>query len=52
MHHISGTGKHMIMIFGIVVLNDISRCFFHFPEVFIFRAVRRVKGQNIAQNKK
>ena len=30
-HHISGTVKHMIMIFGTLVLNDdIFRCFFHF----------------------
>ena len=32
----------MIMIFGTLVLNDgISRCVFHFFDIFIFRAVRR-----------
>ena len=42
--HVSGTvkhmimifGKHMIMIFGTLVLNnDISRCFFQFFEFFL-----------------
>ena len=51
--HISGTVKHMIMIFGTPVLNDdISRVFFHFFEFFNFWTVRGVKGKNIAQNEK
>ena len=50
MRHISGTVKHMMMIFGTVVLNDdISM---HFFEIFIFRVVREVKEQKIAQNEK
>ena len=53
MRHISGTVKHMMMIFGTVVLNDdISTHFFHFFEIFIFRVVREVKEQKIAQNEK
>ena len=43
----------MIMIVGTVVLNnDSSGCFFHFFEIFIFRAVRWVKVEKIAQNEK
>ena len=34
----------MIMIFGTLVLNDISRYFFHFLEIFIFQVVRRGRG--------
>ena len=50
MRHISGTVKHMMMIFGTVVLNDdISM---HFFEIFIFRVVREVKELKIAQNEK
>ena len=53
MYHNSGTVKHMIMIFGTLVLNDdISRQFIHFFESFIFGAVRVIKGQKIAQNDK
>ena len=41
----------MIMIFGLIVKNyDISSCFFHFFEIFIFQAVKEVKWQKIAQN--
>ena len=41
----------MIMIFGALVLNDdISRCFFHFFEIFVFWAVKGVKWRSIAQN--
>ena len=52
--HISGTvkhmimifGKHMIMIFGTLVLNDdISRCFFQFFEFFFGGAAREVNGK-------
>ena len=51
--HISGTVYRMIMIFGTLVWNDdISRLFFHFFEIFIFHAVRGVKGQKLAQNVK
>ena len=43
----------MIIIFGTFVSNDdISRHFFHFFEIFIFHAVRRVKGQKMVQNDK
>ena len=36
-HHISGTGKNVIMIFGALPLNDdISKHFFHFFEIFKF----------------
>ena len=39
------------MIFGALVLNgDISGCFFHFFEVFIFLAVRWVTEQKLAQS--
>ena len=39
------------MIFVTLVDNDdISRCFFHFFEIFIFWAVREVKGQKITHN--
>ena len=52
MCHISVRVRHIIMIFGTLVLNDdISRKFFRFFKVFIFRAVRRVTGQKIAQMK-
>ena len=51
--HISGTVKHIIMIFGTLVLNDnISRVLFHFLHIFIFWAVMEVKGQEMAQNAK
>ena len=40
----------MIMIFSTLVLNDdISRYSFDFFEIFIFWAVRGVKGESIAQ---
>ena len=43
----------MVMIFGTPVYNDdISRCYFHFFDIFIFWAVRGVKGQEIAKNDK
>ena len=43
----------MIMIFGTLVQNDDScRCFFYFIEMFIFPAVKGLKGQKIAQNEK
>ena len=44
----------MIMSFGALVENDdISRGFFFISfEIFIFLAVRGVKGQKIAQNEK
>ena len=51
--HISGTVYRMIMIFGTLVWNDdISRIFFHFIEIFIFHAVRGVKGQKLVRNVK
>ena len=41
------------MIFGTLVLNDgISRRFFHFCEICIFRAVRGLKEQKMAQDDK
>ena len=50
--YISGTVKHMIMIFGTFVLNDdISRCFFHFFEIFTFGAAREVNGQKLSKMK-
>ena len=53
MHHISGTIHHQIIIFCTHMYNDnISRLFFIFFKIFIFRAVRGVKGQKIAQNEK
>ena len=54
MRHISGTIKHMIMIFDTLVLNDnISRVFFHFVEILIFGGCKSgVKRQKIAQNEK
>ena len=43
----------MIMIFGTLVENDdISSCFLHFFDIFIFWAVRGVKGLKIIQNQK
>ena len=43
----------MIMIFGTLVLNDDTcRCLFHFFEIFIFGAVRGLKGLKIAQSEK
>ena len=40
MPYLSEIVKHMIMIFGRLVLNyDISRYFFHFLKAFIFWAV-------------
>ena len=45
--HISGTIHHVIVIYGTLVENDnISRCFFHFLEVFIWG----VKGQKMVHN--
>ena len=32
--------------------DDVSKLFFHFFKIFIFWAVRGVKGQKIAQNEK
>ena len=40
----------MIMIFGTLVLNDISRPFFYCFEIFIFWAVRGLKGKSKAKN--
>ena len=52
-HHISGTVRHLIIIYGTLMLNDdISRHFFHFFKILIFWAVRGVKGQKTAQNDK
>ena len=44
----------MIMIFGALVLNDVSPgcVFIFFFEIFIFWAGSGVKGQKIAQNEK
>ena len=42
----------MMMIFDAIVLNDISRWFFHLFEIFIFLAFRGVKEEKIAQNEK
>ena len=43
----------MIMIFGTLVQNDhISRGFFHFLKILIFRVLRGVKGQETVQNDK
>ena len=43
----------MIMIFGTLVLDDdISRCFFHFFKILIFRVVRKIKWQKIPRNDK
>ena len=59
--HVSGTIKHLIMIFGALVVNaDTSRCFFlclkwylqaffHCFEIFIFWSVRRAKGKSMAR---
>ena len=53
MHHISGSVHHLIMIFGThMQSDDISRYFFHFFKILIFRAVRGVKGQKMAQSEK
>ena len=38
----------MIMIFGTVVWNDISMCFFHFFKILIFRVVRGLNGRNFS----
>ena len=55
MHGISGTLQHMIMIFGtlskMMISSDVFFKFFYFL-ILIFLAVRRVKGQKIAQNEK
>ena len=52
-YHISGTVRHLIMIFGTHVSNDdISRCFFHFFKIMIFGCVRGVKGRKIARTEK
>ena len=51
--HISGTIKHMIVIFGTFVLNDdVSRHFLNFFEILVFWPVSRVEGQKIVQNEK
>ena len=43
----------MIMIFGTLVKDDdISRHFFHFFDIFIFGAIRQLKGQKIVQFEK
>ena len=42
----------MIMIFGTLVFNDISRYFFHFLEIFIFQVVRREGGGGGVKGKK
>ena len=53
MRHILGTVEHMIMIFGtLVYYDDISKCLFHFFEIFIIGAIREVKSQKIIQNEK
>ena len=44
MCHISGTVRHMVFV-TLVLNDDIPRHFFHFFEIFIFRAVREVKGR-------
>ena len=50
MLHISGTIHFMIVICGTQMQNDnISRCFFSFFQNSDFLAVRRVKGQKMAQ---
>ena len=51
MHHISGTAKHMITIFGTLALNaDISRVFFIFLK-FSFLGLLGVKGQKLPKMK-
>ena len=51
--HMSRTIHHMIVIYVTSVWNDnISKCFFHFLKILIFRVVRRVKGQKTVQNDK
>ena len=51
MHHISGTVKHMITIFGTLALNaDISRVFFTFLK-FSFLGLLGVKGQKLSKMK-
>ena len=54
MHRRSKLGPdHIIVIYATLVKNDnISRCFFHFFKILIFRVVRRVKGQKMVQNDK
>ena len=48
--HISGTKKHILMIFCTLVLNDdTTTSFFHFCEMFFYWAVMGVKGKSIAQ---
>ena len=39
----------MILIYGTVVQNDISSCFFHFFKIFILWVLRGVKGQKTAE---
>ena len=44
---------HLIVIFGTHMQNDdVLKSFFYFFKILIFRAVRGVKGQKIAQNEK
>ena len=51
--HISGTVQHMVMIFGALVQNNnISRLFFSFFKVLVFRFVREKKGNKMPQNDK
>ena len=44
----------MIMIFGALVLNDVSPgfVFYYYFDIFIFQSVRWVKEQKMAQNEK
>ena len=51
MLHFSRAIHHMIVIYGANVLNDIARCFFNF-KILIFRLVKRLKGQKMAQSDK
>ena len=51
-HHISRTVHHLMIVFITHVQNDdISRRLFHFCEIFIFWAVRGVKGQKLPKMK-
>ena len=43
----------MIMIFGTLVSNgDISRCFFQFFKILVFRVLREVKVEKMVQSDK
>ena len=51
--HISGTIHHVIFIYGTHVQNNtISRSFFQYFKILIFRIVSGVKGQKMTQNEK